>query len=58
MTHDLLVYLPWAITAAAAAASVLPPGKPGTVWGVAHQTINMLAFNFGRAENRDRFRQP
>jgi hypothetical protein len=42
---------PIAISAAAAAAAVLPKGTPGTTWGTILAGINLLALNFGNAKN-------
>ena len=39
------------ISAASAAAAVLPQGKPGTAWYVIRKAIDFLAMNFGNAAN-------
>lgn len=48
---EILTYGAYAITAAAAAAAVLPQGKPGSAWAVARGVIDALALNLGNAKN-------
>ena len=48
---QVVAAIPVVISAASAAASVLPQGKPGTAWYVIRQAIDFLAFNFGNAAN-------
>lgn len=48
---DILALLPYAISAAAAAAAVLPQGSEGSWWYSARKAIDFLALNFGNAKN-------
>jgi hypothetical protein len=47
----LVTYVPYIVTAAAAATAVLPQGKPGSVWDTIRTVINWAAFNWGNAKN-------
>lgn len=44
-------YVPYVISAAAAAAAVLPQGAEGSVWYQIRKVIDFLAANFGNAKN-------
>jgi hypothetical protein len=44
-------YISYAISAAAAAAVVLPQPKPGTIWATLRTVVDFLAMNFGNAKN-------
>ncbi len=44
-------YFPWIISAAAAAAAVLPKSEPGTAWDTIRKGIDFAAMNFGNAKN-------
>lgn len=48
---DILAWLPYAISAAAAVAAVLPQGSEGSWWYSARKAIDFLALNFGNAKN-------
>ncbi len=47
----IVTYVPYIVTAAAAATAVLPQGKPGSVWDTIRTVINWAAFNWGNAKN-------
>ena len=47
----ITTYAPMIISAAAAAATVLPQGAPGSTWGHIRSVIDWLALNFGNAKN-------
>lgn len=47
----IVTYVPLVVTAAAAAAAVLPQGKAGGVWDTVRTIINWAAFNWGNAKN-------
>lgn len=32
--------------------TVLPPGKPGTVWGTVRTALDFIGANFGNAKNQ------
>jgi hypothetical protein len=49
---DVATYLPYIITAAAAAAAALPKAEPGSVWATVRGVIDFLALNFGNATNK------
>jgi hypothetical protein len=47
----IMQYMPYVISAAAAAAAVLPPAQEGTIWFTVRKVIDFLAINFGNAKN-------
>ena len=51
LAADVVQYGPMVVTAAAAAAAVLPQGAPGSAWATVRAMIDVLAMNFGNAKN-------
>lgn len=48
---EIITYLTYAVTAAAAAAAVFPQGKPGSTWATIRSVIDALALNLANAKN-------
>jgi len=49
---QILGWIPYIVTAAAAAAAALPVPADGTIWSTIRKVIDFLAVNVGNAKNQ------
>lgn len=53
LLSSLATFIPTAIGVSSVLAAFLPPPESPGLWGHVHKAINMLAFNFNHAKNKE-----